>query len=59
MSTHSYFAKYPDELPAWEKFMGAAEEHNRLKELGMELSVGVPEPERPQELGREFAVAKS
>jgi hypothetical protein len=58
---HSYFEKYPEELPAWEKFMGAAQEHNTLEALGITAAAaGVPEPERPQELGREgFAVAKS
>jgi hypothetical protein len=55
----SYFEKYPDELPAWEEFMGAAEELNTLEALGITAAAGVPEPERPQELGREFAVAKS
>jgi hypothetical protein len=56
---HSYFEKYPEELPAWEKFMGAAQEHNTLETLGITAAAGVPEPERPQELGRAFAVAKS
>jgi hypothetical protein len=56
---HSYFEKYPNELPAWEKFMGAAQEHNALETLGITAAAGVPEPERPQELGRAFAVAKS
>ena len=52
----AYFKSRPDELPRWEEFMGAAQESNRLDEVGMELSAGVPEPERPQELGRRFAV---
>jgi hypothetical protein len=51
----SYFQKYPEELPAWEEFMGAAEEHNTLETLGITAAAGVPEPERPQELGRQFA----
>jgi hypothetical protein len=46
----AYFDGRPDELPAWEAFMAAAEEHNRLEEMGIELSAGVPEPEKPQEL---------
>jgi hypothetical protein len=48
---HSYFEKYPDELPAWDEFAGAAEEHNRLETLGISGAAGVPEPERPWELG--------
>jgi hypothetical protein len=52
---HSYFEKYPDELPAWEKFMGAAQELNTLETLGITAATGVLEPERPQELGRQFA----
>jgi len=54
----AYFEGHPDELPAWEEFMGAAEEHNVLENLGMSGAVGVPEPERPEELGtqaRQFA----
>jgi hypothetical protein len=47
----SYFEKYPDELPAWDEFMGAAQEHNSLEALGISMAAGVPEPERPQELG--------
>ncbi len=42
----SYFEKYPDELPAWEAFMGAAEAHNDLEAMG----VSVPAPEEPREL---------
>jgi hypothetical protein len=42
----SYFAKYPDELPKWEAFMGAAEAHNELEAMG----VSVPAPEEPREL---------
>ena len=52
----SYFEKYPDEVPAWESFMDAAEEHNTLETLGISGAAGVLEPERPQELGRSFAV---
>jgi hypothetical protein len=48
----SYFEKYPDERAAWEEFMDSAQEHNALEELGISGAVGVPEPERPQELGR-------
>jgi hypothetical protein len=47
----AYFDKYPDELPAWEEFMASAQEHNNLESLGMSGAAGVPEPERPQELG--------
>ncbi len=36
--------------------MEAAEEHNQLETLGVSMSVGVPEPERPQELERGFAL---
>ena len=47
----------------WGRFLVADAEaagaQNRLEQLGTELSAGVPEPERPQELGRGFAVAKS
>lgn len=46
----SYFEKYPDELPAWESFMDAATEHNLLEQRGVTFAVGVPEPEKPQEL---------
>jgi hypothetical protein len=46
----SYFDKYPEELPAWERFMDSAQEHNILENLGISGAVGVPEPERPQEL---------
>jgi hypothetical protein len=55
----SYLEKYPDELPVWEKFMGAAQELNTLETLGITAAAGVPEPERPQELGRAFAVTSS
>ena len=48
--------KYPAERDMWEAFMGAAEENNRLEELGMDLTAGVPEPEKPRELGSAFAV---
>jgi hypothetical protein len=48
---HSYFEKYPEELPAWNAFMDAATEQNRLEQRGVTLAAGVPEPERPQELG--------
>ncbi len=41
----AYFEKQPDELPVWEEFMGAAEEHNQLTEMG----VSVPPPEAPSE----------
>ncbi len=41
----AYFEKYPDERPVWEEFMGAAEEHNQLTEMG----VSVPPPEAPSE----------
>jgi hypothetical protein len=47
----AYFEGRPDELPAWEEFMGAAEEHNALENLGMSGAAGVPEPERPEESG--------
>lgn len=46
----AYFEKHPDELPAWEEFMGAAEEHNALETTGISASVGVPAPEAPAEL---------
>jgi hypothetical protein len=42
----SYFEKYPDELPAWDRFMGAAKAHNDLEAMG----VSVPVPEEPREL---------
>jgi hypothetical protein len=54
----AYFEGHPDELPAWERFMAAAEEHNVLENLGMSGAVGVTEPEQPEELGtqgRQFA----
>jgi hypothetical protein len=49
----AYFEKHPGELPAWEEFMASAKEHNRLEEMGMSGAAGVPEPERPEELGAE------
>jgi hypothetical protein len=52
---HSYFEKHPDELPTWEAFTEAAEQHNTLEALGITGAAGVPEPERPQELGRQFS----
>jgi hypothetical protein len=56
----SYLEKYPNEQQTWEKFMGAAQELNTLEALGITAATGVPEPERPQELGRGgVAVAKS
>ncbi len=55
----AYFEEHPDEREGWDAFMEAAGAQNRLEQLGTELSAGVPEPERPQELGRGFAVAKS
>jgi hypothetical protein len=48
---HSYFEKYPDELPAWDASMDAATEQNLLEQRGVTLTAGVPEPERPPELG--------
>ena len=50
----SYFEKYPDELPTWDAFTDAATESNTLEALGISGAVGVPAPERPQELGRQF-----
>jgi hypothetical protein len=47
----SYLEKYPDERPKWDAFMGAAQEHNTLETLGISAVAGVPEPERPRELG--------
>jgi hypothetical protein len=47
----SYFAKYPDELPAWDSFMEAATISNKLETVGISMSIGVLEPERPRELG--------
>jgi hypothetical protein len=56
----SYIEKYPDQAPKWDAFMDAAEEHNTLEALGISAATGVPEPERPQALGRGgVAVAKS
>ena len=46
----SYLEKYPEELPAWERFMASAQEHNALEKLGISGAVGMPEPERPLEL---------
>ena len=46
----SYFEKHPDELPKWEAFMGAAEEHNALEAMGASVSVRVLAPEEPREL---------
>ena len=46
----AYFDGHPDELPAWEKFMASAQEHNTLESLGLSGAVGVSEPERPHEL---------
>ena len=50
MQGRFYFDKYPGELPIWEEFMSSAKEHNSLETLGISGAVGVPEPERPQEL---------
>ncbi len=55
----SYFAKYPDELPAWDSFMDAAEEQNKLESLGASLAIGVAAPEKPQDLGRQNAYTAS
>ena len=33
--------------------MGAAEEHNTLETYGPAMALGVPSPERPEELGRQ------
>lgn len=49
----AYLDGHPDELPAWEKFMASAQEHNTLESLGLSGAVGVSEPERPEELGAE------
>jgi hypothetical protein len=51
----SYLEKYPDERETWDAFMDAAQEHNTLETLGVSGAAGVPEPDRPQELGRQFA----
>ncbi len=51
---HSYFEKYPDELPTWDAFTEAATEYNNLEALGISGAAGVLEPKRPQELGRQF-----
>jgi hypothetical protein len=53
----SYLEKYPGELPTWDAFTEAGTEFNNLETLGISGAAGVPEPERPQELGRGFAVA--
>ena len=47
----SYFSKLADELPAWDVFMDAATISNKLETVGISMTVGVPEPERPRELG--------
>jgi hypothetical protein len=47
----SYLEKYPDECPKWDAFMDAAQEHNTLETLGVSGATGVPEPDRPRELG--------
>jgi hypothetical protein len=47
---HAYFQKYPKELRAWDEFMDAAQEYNQLESWGLEMAVGVPEPEKPREL---------
>ena len=49
----SFYSKFPDELGAWDEFMEAAGESNRLERVGISMSIGVPEPERPEELGRQ------
>ena len=51
----SYLERYPDERPAWDAFMEAAQEHNTLETLGISGATGMPEPQRPQELGRQFS----
>jgi hypothetical protein len=56
---HSYFEKCPEELPAWDAFMDAATEQNLLEQRGVTLTAGVPEPERPPELGRQFAYTEA
>ena len=50
-----YLEKYPDERPKWDAFMDAAEEHNTLEMFGVSGVAGVAEPDKPQELGRQFA----
>ncbi len=47
----SYLEKYPDERPKWDAFMDAAQEHNTLEKFGVSAVVGVPEPDKPQEIG--------
>jgi hypothetical protein len=44
-------------LPTWDAFTEAGTEFNNLETLGISGAAGVPEPKRPQELGRGFAVA--
>ncbi len=39
--------------------MDAAEEHNALERFGVSGVTGVPEPDRPQELGRQFAYSEA
>lgn len=46
----AYFDEYQDELPAWERFMASAQEHNPMEKLGISGATGVPEPELLQEL---------
>lgn len=59
MQGRFYVDKYPDEQPIWEEFMSSAKEHNGLETLGISGAVGVPDPERPQELrGAGSRVAK-
>jgi hypothetical protein len=54
-----YFQRHADELPTWEAFMSAAQEHNTLEERGVTLATGVPAPDRARELGRQFAVTEA
>jgi hypothetical protein len=51
----SCLERYPDERPAWDAFMEAAQAHHTLETLGISGASGMPEPLRPQELGRQFA----
>lgn len=44
-----YFRQHPDELPKWDSFMDAAEASNKLEKFGLDLSTGIPGPEKPQE----------
>jgi hypothetical protein len=48
---HPLLKECPDELRRWDAFLAAAKEHEALKTLGVAGVVGVPEPERPRELG--------